>query len=306
MIFLLFIYKIFKLLNEKTLEVKRIKQVVSKSFIVGINFIVLAIILLTALIYQRTVAIDPATMPIQSGPGISYRHIRITKRKRVLITGEQRNWYQVRLNDHESAWVPSWLINSKTPLKKSNHLAGAIIAIDPGHGGSDSGAEYKNNSGQAKYMEKTYTLAIAKRLAKQLRASGAQVVMTRSKDRAVGLRERVRIAENAHADCFISLHLNSSPDKNEGSGITSYYYHRGSSKKLARNVSHQFSNLPLTNRGIDFGDFLVIRDTSLPSILCETGYVNTHKDFHQIKKATFQKRVALDIRKGINHYLANY
>ncbi|WP_081443409.1 N-acetylmuramoyl-L-alanine amidase [Limosilactobacillus coleohominis] len=88
--------------------------------------------------------------------------------------------------------------------------------------------------------------------------------------------------------------------------MTSYYYHRGKSKTLARNVSHQFNNLPLTNRGIDFGDFLVIRDTSLPSILCETGYVNTHKDFREIKKATFQKRVALDIRNGINHYLANH
>lgn len=280
-----------------------IKQTVSKSFLVGCGFILLAIILLTGLIYQRTVTIDPGTMPIKTGPGVNYRQVTIKQRKRVLINGERRNWYRVRLNDHQNAWVPSWLINSKRPLKKNNHLAGAIIAIDPGHGGDDSGAEYKDNSGKSKYMEKTYTLAIANRLASQLRASGARVIMTRSKDRNVGLKERVRIAENAHVDCFISLHLNSSPDKNEGSGVTSYYYHRGPSKRLAHRVSHEFNNLPLANRGVEFGDFLVIRDTTLPSILCETGYVNTRKDFRQIKQASFQRRVAKDLRNGINRYL---
>ncbi len=242
-------------------------------------------------------------MPIQSGPGVSYHQVKINQPKRVLINGEQRNWYRVRISDHQNAWVPSWLIHSKTPLHRNNHLAGAIIAIDPGHGGNDSGAEYKNNSGKAKYMEKTYTLAIAKRLADQLESAGARVIMTRSKDHNVSLKERVRIAERSHVDCFISLHLNSSPGKNEGSGVTSYYYHRGPSKQLASQVSHQFNNLPLTNRGVEFGDFLVIRDTSLPSILCETGYVNTRKDFRQVKKASFQQRVAKDIREGINRYL---
>ena len=227
------------------------------------------------------------------------------QKKRVFIIGERRNWYRIRLSDHQSAWVPSWLIHSKRPLNNQNHLAGAIIAIDPGHGGSDSGAEYKDDSDKSKYMEKTYTLKIAQSLAHQLESSGAQVVMTRSTDKDVGLKERVRIAENDHVDCFVSLHLNSSPTQNEGSGITTYYYHRGPSKQLAKKVSHQFKNFPISNRGVEFGDFLVIRDTKLPSILCETGYVNTSKDFKLIRKSSFQKKAAHAIAKGINLYLAN-
>lgn len=265
-----------------------------------------AILLLTGLIYQRTITVNPETMPVQSGPGITYQRVHVVKKHRVLIIGEQRNWYHVRLNDHQSAWVPSWLIHFTTPIKSNNHLAGATVALDPGHGGSDSGAEYKNNSGKQKYMEKTYTLAIAQYLATKLRHSGARVIMTRKSDQNVGLKERVKIAESEHADCFISLHLNSSPDQNEGSGVTTYYYHRGQSKTLAHNLSHQFSNLPLTNRGVEFGDFLVIRDTSLPAVLCETGYVNTKRDFKRIRQAHFQKQVAEDICQGLNRYLSNH
>ena len=280
------------------------QKVFNKSLLTGLAFIVLAIALLTALIYHDTIVVNPNTIPINSGPGVNYSRLNVSSPKRVLIIGEKRNWYHIRLNDHQSAWVPSWLIHSKRPLNKQNHLAGAIIAIDPGHGGSDSGAEYKNNSAKNKYMEKTYTLQIARQLALQLQAAGAQVVLNRSADKAVGLKERVRIAENDHVDCFVSLHLNSSPTKNEGSGITTYYYHRGPSKTLARQVSHQFSGFPISNRGVEFGDFLVIRDTKLPAILCETGYVNTTKDFKNIRQKSFQKKAVRAITKGINQYLA--
>lgn len=268
-------------------------------------FIVLAIALLTSLIYHNTVTINPQTIPVNSGPGVSYSRVKIQGNKRVLIIGERRSWYKVRLSDHQNAWIPSWLIHSQRLLHQHNHLAGAIIAIDPGHGGNDSGAEYKDNSAKAKYMEKTYTLKIAQQLATQLRAAGAKVILTRISDRNVGLKERVRIAENNHADCYISLHLNSSPTNNEGSGMTTYYYHRRSSKLLAQKVSHQFRDFPITNNGVEFGDFLVIRDTNLPAILCETGYVNTTKDFKRIRTAGFQKKTAAAIVKGINQYLAN-
>lgn len=288
-------------------EVKCIKsireKIKNKSFLTACCFIILAIILLIGLIYQRTVKLNPDTLPIREGPGIQYKKVSNVQKRRVLILNEQNSWYEVRLSDHKRAWVPSWLIHSHTKLGSHNSLAGATIVIDPGHGGSDSGAEYKDNSGRKKYMEKTYTLQIGKRLRRELKSKGARVIMTRTKDRAVGLRERVKIAELEHADCFISLHLNSSPDHNEGSGVTTYYYHRGNSKYLAQSVSQHFFNLPLSSRGIEFGDFLVIRDTTIPSILCETGYVNTKKDFRQIRRPAFQRMVAKDIRLGVNQYL---
>lgn len=280
------------------------KKLKDKSFVTACGFVLLAIILLIALIYNRTVELNPDTLPIREGPGIQYQRVHVAKKRRVLITSEWNSWYQVRLSDHQRAWVPSWLIHSHTKLSKNNNLAGATVVIDPGHGGSDSGAEYKDNSKSSRYMEKTYTLQIGKRLRDELEAQGARVVMTRSKNQSVGLKERVKIAELENADCFVSLHLNSSPGHNEGSGVTTYYYHTGDSKYLARSVSQHLHNLPLINRGIDFGDFLVIRDTTIPSILCETGYVNTKKDFRQIRRPSFQATVAKDIRQGVNQYLA--
>lgn len=273
------------------------------SAIVAVCLIACALGLLAILVNNKTVKLNPETTPVYTGPGISYHRLSLTDQKRVLVIGEQNQWYKIRLSDHKTAWTPSWLINSPKKLAKQNHLTGATIVIDPGHGGSDSGAEYKDNSKKARYMERTYTLQIAHRLARRLRKAGANVILTRTSDKDVGLKERVLIGEHHQADCFVSLHLNSSPDKDEGTGVTTYYYHRGPSKQLARSVSHQFSNLPLKNLGIDFGDFLVVRDNKKPAILCETGYVNTKKDFKHIRQPAFQNQVADDIKSGLNNYL---
>ena len=107
-------------------------------------------------------------------------------------------------------------------------------------------------------------------MAKELRARGAQVILTRDNDRYVDLKSRPETAESIHADAFISFHFDSSPYANEGTGVTTYYYHKGNnSKKLASAINSQFNNLPLRNNGVDFSDFLVLRDNTRPAILCE-------------------------------------
>ena len=79
----------------------------------------------------------------------------------------------------------------------------------------------------------------------------------------------------------------------------------GASKRLAKALNKQLNNLPLTNRGIEFGDFLVIRDNTRPAVLCEMGYINSTKDFNQIKNASYQQKIARDIAKGLNNYFKN-
>ncbi len=77
-----------------------------------------------------------------------------------------------------------------------------VVVLDPGHGGIDPGASSLNG-----HREKDITLAIARNLARHLRATGrVKVVMTRNRDIFLKLRERVRIARRAGADLFISLH----------------------------------------------------------------------------------------------------
>lgn len=118
--------------------------------------------------------------------------------------------------------------NSKTRVSKDNvpTLASKIasqlglqvktIVIDPGHGGKDPGAI---NNG---IKEKDFNLDVAKRLASVLKSAGYTVHLTRSNDRFVGLYERTDIARKYGADLFISLHANSSKNKN-AEGFETYY-----------------------------------------------------------------------------------
>lgn len=90
------------------------------------------------------------------------------------------------------------------------------VVIDPGHGGADPGA-----IGRGKTREKDIVLAVGLKLRKALQGTGRyRVVMTRDRDRFVPLRERVRIAQRAGAELFISLHADSAARRTvRGAGI---------------------------------------------------------------------------------------
>ena len=95
--------------------------------------------------------------------------------------------------------------------------ASSTVVIDPGHGGADLGAR-----GPGGVLEKELTLAVAKRLARLLRAQGTDVVLTRSSDAFVALSERTEIANRSHAALFVSIHANSAPEK-EIAGSETYF-----------------------------------------------------------------------------------
>ena len=61
--------------------------------------------------------------------------------------------------------------------------------------------------------------------------------------------------------------------------------------------------MPLTNKGVDFGDFLVIRDNTVPAVLLENGYINSDTDFKQIKSVKTQEKIAKAIPIGLENYL---
>jgi N-acetylmuramoyl-L-alanine amidase len=248
--------------------------------------------------------LNPNTSPLFNGPTINSRRLKRTDTQAVTLLSEKDGWYKVRLTDHQIAWTPAWLLHSHRKLSEDDHIAGATIVIDAGHGGADAGAMANGSGHDKKNQEKTYTLLIANQLAKVLVQRGARVSMTRDRDHYVSLESRVNLSNQRHADAFISLHLNSSPNENEGSGITTYYYHKGPSKRLAKAVSKQFGPLPGKDLGIEFGDFEVLRDNHQPAILCETGYINSDKDFKLIKKTSFQHKVAQAISRGLNSFLA--
>lgn len=114
------------------------------------------------------------------------------------------------------AWLafPAWAAASDAVVA----AAPLVVAIDPGHGGEKDGARSVHGP-----WEKELVLQIARRLEKQLQASGARVVMTRRGDDSVSLPQRAAIANAAQADLFVSIHLNAAPDGGAARGAETYF-----------------------------------------------------------------------------------
>ncbi|WP_138496903.1 N-acetylmuramoyl-L-alanine amidase [Nostoc sp. PA-18-2419] len=174
-----------------------------------------------------------------------------------------------------------------------------VVIIDPGHGGKDSGA-----IGIGGAREKDVILPIGKRVAEILQQNGLQVIMTRDSDYFVTLPGRVEMAERANADVFVSIHANSAgasrPDVN---GLEVYYYDSGLS--LARVVRTNIlqSIGTLKDRGVRRARFYVLRKSSMPSILVETGYMTGREDMARLRTSAYQNRMAEAIARGILQYL---
>lgn len=120
------------------------------------------------------------------------------------------------------------------------------IVIDPGHGGKDPGAH-----GPRGTWEKDVTLAISKRLAKELKTRlGAQVTLTRTQDRTVSLDERNRIANRRRADLFVSIHANAHTDAAQH-GIQTYYLNNATDQAAHRLAARENAQLGKSLTDVD-------------------------------------------------------
>jgi N-acetylmuramoyl-L-alanine amidase len=119
----------------------------------------------------------------------------------------------------QPGWTPQPTHDGQSTLTRALGLKIGRIVIDAGHGGHDTGT-----IGPTGLMEKDLCLDVALRLGKivKQRLPGADVVYTRSDDSFIPLEERTAIANEAHADLFISIHANSSQD-HDARGIETYY-----------------------------------------------------------------------------------
>lgn len=214
------------------------------------------------------------------------------------------DWYQVLTSDKKVGYVQNWTVNfSKADTDKPykiSPLADKTIMLDPGHGGADVGAL----SNDERIYEKTITLATAKYVKTALEATGANVILTREDDTLIKLSDITEKEKNVNIDTFISFHYDSSETDNEATGFTTYYYH-ASDQLLAQAVNtHLEKNLDLTNRGVDSGDFQVIRDSDTASLLLELGYMNNTNDVTTFITKDYQESVAKGVTDGLMAYYA--
>ncbi|MHA3066201.1 N-acetylmuramoyl-L-alanine amidase [Lacticaseibacillus saniviri] len=224
---------------------------------------------------------------------------QVKKGTKLTVLSQSNDWYRVQTADDKVGYVASWTADTpnSAKAKAATKLSEATIVLDPGHGGTDVGAL----SQSGKY-EKTYTLATAQRIAAKLKAAGANVIFTRSTDTFVDLAPRPIKAAKAHADAFISIHFDSSPEANSATGFTTYYYDNSKDYQLASDLSASLKGLPLDDRGVAFGNFEVLRENTQPSVLLEMGYINNSKDFKSISSPQYQEEVADRVAKGLSNY----
>ena len=209
------------------------------------------------------------------------------------------------------------------------------IVVDPGHGGRDSGA--RGNG----YNEKDIALQVATRLANNLRQD-YNVIMTRDSDFFVPLDTRAKIGNDANADFFISIHLNSGSSssangtevfyfskKDQGSYaaqvakfenkvdgsygdvpfsdfiLNDIFYRKNqkTSQAIAESVLNNLINTTgLRRRGVFGANFAVLRGSNSPSILVELGFMNNYSDLSQYLTPDGQERAANAIGSAIRSY----
>lgn len=249
----------------------------------------------------KTMTVTSETANLRSTPSVS-GHIaeKLKNGARLNYLATHGNWYKVKSQNGTTGYIANWVVdltNQAKQQKKITSIAEATIVLDPGHGGNDSGA-----ISNKKTYEKAYTLKTAKAIAKRLRKAGARVILTRSSDQYISLKARPKIAQKVKADAFISLHFDSSDHANNASGITTYYYHKSRDLSLAKHLNSALKGLPLKRRGVDFGNFQVIRTNKRPAVLLELGYINDNKDYHYIKRQTYRNKIAQAVYTGLASY----
>lgn len=187
------------------------------------------------------------------------------------------------------------------------------IVIDPGHGGQDGGA-----SGTAGTVEKDINLAIAQKLRGYIEANGDVCIMTRETDtglyedygtkwiKSKDLKKRKEIINNSNGDIFISIHLNSFPQRQYYGAQVFYQTGNEKARLLAECVQNQMVCIldPDNKRVAKASDtYYILKNNLMPSIIAECGFLSNPREEKLLKDEEYQNKIAYAIYTGILKYL---
>ena len=191
-----------------------------------------------------------------------------------------------------------------------SNVKNKIITIDPGHGGSDSGAIGPNG-----YTEKEGAFVISQKVASILNQSGAKVVMTRDSDVDVygpnasarnELQARVDVGNNANSDIFVSIHCNAFVNPAANGTQTFYYGSSYQGQRLAQSIQEKMIEANgLRDRGISTCNFYVVKHSYMPAVLIETAFITNYDEEALLSDDEWQTIMAKAIAEGINEYFSN-
>ena len=193
-------------------------------------------------------------------------------------------------------------------IKANNlNLLGKEIYIDPGHGGRDSGAIYKN------IYEKDINLIMSQKIAKHLVAKGAIVYLTRETDidlststtnkKRSDLSNRAKMINDSRADMYISIHLNYI-NSAKWQGLQIFYNNKhNDNEKIANSLTNflkqKSSNIREPKKE---NIYYMYKQIKIPGVLIELGFLSNANDRYRLTRAKYQENLAIDIANAIESY----
>ena len=191
--------------------------------------------------------------------------------------------------------------DTPTPVpapEPSVQLKDFTVVLDAGHGGTDPGCV------QGEIFEKDIALTITMLVKEKLEQNGFAVILTRDADEAVSLSERVALTNQSGADCFVSIHCNMCVEDTSIRGLECYYFRSEEGKKLAEQIIEAVDGASITNNGVIEGNYMVVRDTNIPAVLVETGYLSNPRECEALTTEEYQDVIAGAIVDGIERMWA--
>lgn len=188
-------------------------------------------------------------------------------------------------------------------------LLEAVIVLDAGHGGWDPGKTGANGAN-----EKELNLAVVEKLAEYLELGGAEVILTREGDAALGgkkqadMAERKRIVNESNADILVSIHQNAFPSaKAKGAQV---FYHNSSEngKILAECLQESLrSRVDGSNQrqAKENKEYYILRTTEIPAVIVECGFLSNAEEEKRLNDSAYQEKLAWAIYCGILDYFEN-
>lgn len=177
-------------------------------------------------------------------------------------------------------------------------IGGAIIVLDPGHGGDDPGEE--TVAGQV--TEAAVCWDIATNLAEHLERAGAKVELTRGEREGIDASERARRANEANADVLVSIHLNSNPHRSAAGTSTFYFGGSVGGEALADDIQEQLVGLGLNDCRSHARSFSLLKETRMPAVLVEPVFITNPEEESLLFDPAFTGRVAEAIAVGVLTY----
>ena len=182
-----------------------------------------------------------------------------------------------------------------------------LICIDPGHGGMDGGTIYDD------LVEKNINLVISLKLKKILELSGFKVILTRDSDISLSgekfikkedLNKRIKIINNSNANLFVSIHVNSFPQRKYYGAQTFFHTSNPHNELIASLIQESLIKYTDTNRMIKPLDSIyLLKYVSIPGCLVECGFISNYKEYILLQKDEYLDLLCKSITLAIIEYL---